>query len=229
MKMATQTGNADAFLKEILGTAHFIALQNGNLPLYDSNGRFDLGRKTAHGLTIEAKEGFRGAVFTLSKPGKDGFSYTLSFDRVNDPTTRGYTLCEISRMNPLPTVFLTEGRDFKATNLLTWNAIYLIKEAYDCLLNGKGPLIASRRKDFETTLTTSLLNKKTPDSLKPFSRAAHLAKTYPNNGMGGLTPAERDEQARRELFQGAGENPVHMEDGGYAAGCLYDTPHSCHP
>lgn len=176
-------------------------------PLYDSAGRFDLGRRTAHGLTIEGAEGFRGAVFKLSKPGKDGFSYTLSFDRIKDPTTRGYTLCEVSRTEPQPSVSLIEGKDFNGTNLLTWKAIDFIKEAYDCLLNGKGPLVDPRRKDFETALTAASRKQNTPDSSKPFSRAARLAEIYPNNGMDGLTPAERDEQARKQLFQGTGQEP----------------------
>lgn len=203
--MALQTGYADAFLKEILGAGHFATLQKGSSPLYDSNGRFDLGLKSANGLKIEGKEGFRGAVFTLSKPGKDGFSYTFAFDRVTDPTTRNYMLCEVSRKNPAPSVLLTEGKDFNGTNLLTWRAIDFLKEAYDAVLNGKGPLIEARRKDLETMLVTSLRANPTAESVAAFSKAAYHAGR--GSSGDGLTPREREDTARRQLFQGTGQEP----------------------
>lgn len=217
----------DTFLIEILGQLGFnSALNASHHPLYDPTGRnkdyFSLAQISGQNVTLEGGESGNGAVLRLSaSTAWMNAKYVLVFERNQDlRTTFGYVLTQVTKRDQTSQQqeTLHAGTDFTPSPLLTGRAVSFLRNMAQTMQRLPNAMPASAQTDFLNALDSARIKKKnatpaiTHDNQQPV-----LAPTF-------STANPTPKQIREALFSGVGKKPVHMEEGGYASGPLYDRP-----
>ncbi len=209
--MAAQKEYPCDFLVRVMGKSQYDQ-RCANKTLYDAKGNFSIPRMESDGAFFEAKEAFGDAVFTFGSKGKKGeppFSYQLSFERTKDPAcaAEGYILARINRIKPYPSELLTEGKDFKPNSSLVWSAIRFLEDAFTRSSGGTAPLLTTKMLNFEQGVAAA------QKDMGPKTKKEQLEDRY---------AARNSEPVSSEVILRALFGAALFDDGGYAAGPVYD-------